>query len=326
MEGWVTYSKSITIPLSRACLYYCLYCAFREDGVGLIPGGELDRLIYRARMDGYSEALLMSGERPEGRDEVREELKALGFKDFIDFALALSFRLLKEGLLPHTNIGCLNYEELERLKEANASMGLMLENINAEFGKRVHPQKDISARLKTIESAGMLKIPFTTGILIGLGESQEDRINSLKAIAETHKRYGHIQEIIIQPYTPNSRSRLIPHPPAFEELIELVVTSRRIMPDVVVQIPPNLTPRWLELIPYGAGDLGGISKEGDLINPENPWEGEEDYARLLMERGYRLKRRLPIYKRFYKMGWYSKAVKPTLESWVHKAEFEYYKE
>lgn len=324
MKQFVTFSKSLTIPLTRACSNACLYCGFRQGGAGLITKEELDRLVWKAREEGYWEALLMSGERPEEKEVVREELRASGFDTFVHFARDVAARMLREELLPHSNLGCLSFSELNLLSEVNASMGLMLENIDQKFGKKVHPEKNIEARLSTIENAGRLKIPLTTGILIGLGESQKERLESLEAIGYLANRYGHIQEVIIQPYVPNKGSGIASVPAGFEEVKGLVKYARASMPEVAVQIPPNLCLFWRELVPFGAGDLGGISDGPDLINPARPWQEEKSYARSLGEMGYLLQKRLPIYERFYKKGWYSEKVGKVIGAWIEKRGFGHY--
>lgn len=324
MAAYVTYSRNLTLVLTRACAIRCLYCGFREDGAPLFSDNELRRIIEKAKRDGASEILIMSGEQPGSLPQVKEGLDDLGLKDFVDLACEVCERLLREGLLPHSNLGCLTYEELERLGRVNSSMGLMLENINRQFGRLVHPGKDIDARLRTIEDAGRLKIPFTTGILMGLGESQADRLSSLKAIGELEDRYGHIQEVILQPYVPNRGSTIVPIPPAYDELRELVTFMRTHFPRVAIQIPPNLTPLWPQLIECGANDLGGISSEPDVINPGSPWSAEEQYDEVLKARGYELRRRLPIYPRHYRQGWYSAGVGQALFRWTCTPEFRYY--
>lgn len=318
MEQFVTFSRSLTTPLTKACSNACLYCGFREVEAGLIAEEELDFLVSKARKGGYWETLLMSGERPQREEAVKEELRARGYETFVHFARDVAAGMLEEGLLPHSNLGCLNSKELKLLSEVNASMGLMLENINQEFGEKVHPGKNIPARLSTLEEAGKLKIPFTTGILIGLGERHKDRLESLEGIAYLANRYGHIQEVIIQPYVKNKGSRLVPVPAGVEEVKELVKYARALMPEVAVQVPPNLWPFWRELVEVGARDLGGISDEPDLINPEQRWRQARSYARSLAKIGFLLEKRLPIYAGFYKKGWYSERVRKVIHKWIEK--------
>jgi FO synthase subunit 1 len=241
----------------------------------------------------------MSGEEVEKFPHIRQQLKKRGFKTFTDFVYAVCEAILEQGFLPHTNIGVMTYDELEQLREVNASMGLMLESTDLWVAKKVQPQKDIKDRVRTIADAGRLKIPYTSGILIGMGESVESRFESLRIIADLQIQYSHIQEIIIQNYVPNSRSRLPAQPISLEEYIELITYSREIMPEVTIQIPPNLNPCWLDLIEVGAEDLGGISPEGDHVNIDSPWEQVILYEKALAKRGYRFSKRLPVYEKYY---------------------------
>jgi FO synthase subunit 1 len=210
------------------------------------------------------------------------------------------------------------------LKNVNASMGLMLENSDRDLGNKVHPHKDIDKRIETITIAGKLKIPFTSGILVGLGESKKSRFESLEVISEINNKYEHIQEIIIQNYIPNGESKLPVFPLSLEDWKELILFCRNRIPNVKIQVPPNLNPYWLDLIFLGIDDLGGISTDGDLVNPRNPWEEVSLYKRELGKIGVTLVPRLPIYKEFYKKGWYSQTVKGVLEQWVKSDEFRYY--
>lgn len=254
----------------------------------------------------------MSGEGLEGLPGLRRRFSERNYSSFVEFAADIARRSLKRGLLPHTNIGVLTEEELAVLKPLNASLGLMLENANEDFGLKVHPAKSISRRLETITAAGRLQIPFTTGILVGLGESGEDRLKSLETLAVIHDDYGHLQEIIIQNYVPNRRSTIARQRLSLGDYEELIAVSRRLMPDVPVQIPPNLNAHWLDCVRLGARDLGGISTQPDTVNPGRPWRPEAWYGRILEKAGYRLARRLPVYERFIERGWVSPAVSEVI--------------
>jgi len=295
----VTYSPSMTITVTHDCPKRCLYCGFRTDHEGLISQENVRRALDQARVFGAIEILIMSGEEVEKLPHIRAQGKERGFKTFVDFVYSVCETILDHGFLPHTNIGILTYEELAQLREVNASMGLMLENVDTGFARKVHPQKEIRDRIRTIEEAGRLKIPYTSGILIGMGESVESRFESLRVLADLQKQYGHLQEIILQNYVPNRRSRLPWRPVSLEEYKELIACSKEIMPDVAVQIPPNLNPYWLDLVEVGAEDLGGISPEGDHVNIDNPWERVTVYEEALAKKGYQLSKRLPVYEKYY---------------------------
>jgi len=202
---------------------------------------EVIELARRAKAAGCSEALLTLGERPEVHAEAREKLEEFGYENTVDYLVDICRQILELGLLPHTNAGVLEGHELQRLRRYNASMGLMLECAVELPAHALSPGKDPKLRLKTIEAAGKLQIPFTTGLLVGIGESFEDRIRSLLALRNLHERYGHIQEIIIQPFAPKSNTPMAScQPPGAEELLATVATARSMIPEMNIQVPPNL--------------------------------------------------------------------------------------
>jgi 7,8-didemethyl-8-hydroxy-5-deazariboflavin synthase CofG subunit len=322
----ITYSPSFTLPVTRACANRCVYCGFRRDDDELMDLGEIDQWLGRAQKACAAELLILSGERVDEIPSIQDQLLGMGFTRFADYVAAVCRRALAQGFLPHTNFGILEWPEMALLRECNASMGLMLENADPSFGQRVHPQKDIAKRMSTIENAGRLKIPFTTGILIGLGEPPASRLASLQWIAGVHAQYRHIQEVILQNYVPNRGSALPAWPLSLDDWNELIFFCKEKMPDVQVQIPPNLNPSWPDLIFAGGDDLGGISPEDDFVNPESPWQGISRYRSELESAGKFLIPRLPIYKTFYQKGWVSPAVKEPLEMWVNRDEFQYYRQ
>ena len=325
MNRLVTYSPSTTIALTRACANRCRYCGFREDGDGLFPFAEIQTIATRARNESVSEILLMSGENADHVPAVKDALKALGVTSMVQWTRKVADYLLGLDLLPHINIGLLDYTGLQELKEVSASMGLMMEGDYGSLGAAVHPQKSFEWRLQNLEWAGQLQIPFTTGILMGLGEKQEDRIRSIQAIISCGKTYGHLQEIILQNYVPNRRS----HIPAQEilpgELKELIDMAKEELPEVSLQIPPNLNSSWADILDLGFDDLGGISKETDLVNREYPWPSVAEITDILRQYGCLLRKRLPIYARYYQQGWYSPKVGQVIDKWIqHDNEYQYY--
>jgi len=320
----ITYSPSFTLPVTRSCANRCLYCGFRKLDHGLMGMEEVDSWLNRAKEMKCSEVLVISGERVNEVPSIQDELPRFGFHGFADYIVAVCQKILNQGLLPHTNIGALDFSELTLLRDVNASMGLMLENSDPSWGEKVHPQKNLRKRMEMIKNAGRLKIPFTTGILIGLGESKSSRFTSLEWIANIHQEFGHIQEVILQNYVPNNQSALPESPLFLEDWKELIGFCKRKMPEVKIQIPPNLNASWIDLIPYGVSDLGGISGEQDFVNPKNPWEKVSVYLEKLRRRGVSLIPRLPIYRGFYRKGWYSNRVKEVLSGWVRRHEFQYY--
>lgn len=309
----VSFSPKVFIPLTRLCRDFCGYCTFRQsptEAERLYMS--LDEVVDVARAGerlGCTEALFTLGERPELRyPEAGEWLRKHGYRSTLEYLRDASQRVLEEtSLLPHGNPGTMSHRELEELREVSASMGVMLENTSprlaAEGGPHeLAPSKQPRVRLRTLKIAGELKVAFTTGILIGIGETLEERIDSLLAIRELHRRYGHVQEVIIQnfrakPHTPMSR-----HPdPSGADLLWTVAVSRLLLgPGVNIQVPPNLSigdyPAYLLA---GINDWGGISPLTiDYVNPEAPWPQISDLRRRTEELGFTLRPRLPLYPEY----------------------------
>jgi FO synthase len=266
----VTFSRNYTLSLSRTCRCFCKYCSFATRQAHLHPPDEVERRLDEAVRRNAKELLVLTGEMPEVNPEVARRLAEYGHDDFVSYVVWACERGLERGLLPHTNLGVLSGYDLARLREVTASQGLMLESTNPDLV--VHqgsPTKHPRLRLATIEAAGELRIPFTSGILVGIGESEQDRMDALAALAEVQSRHGHIQELILQNYVPHpryygrevadiadesSRKRWdgesvegsTPDPPGWateitlDDMRRLVEECKRLMPDVGVQVPPNL--------------------------------------------------------------------------------------
>jgi FO synthase len=334
----VTFSRNYTLSLSRTCQCYCKYCAFATHQAHIHDPDEVDHLLDEAVRRNTKELLVLTGERPEVNHEVAARLREWGHEDFTSYVVWACQRGLERGLLPHTNLGVLSREDLARLREVTASQGLMLESINPDLV--VHqgsPTKHPAKRLETIRLAGELRIPFTTGILVGIGESPAERVAALEAVAAVHAEYGHIQEVILQNFVPHPRyygaevadiadeaSRLrwagesegstelpLPDwaaPVSVDEMKHLIAESRRLMPDVGVQVPPNLADWWPELVDAGATDLGGLSSNGDHISPEEPFPSPHQVRKELAPRGYALTERLCAYPQYLDPEWMEQGV------------------
>lgn len=317
----VTFSKNVFIPLTNACRNRCAYCGFRSDEHRLMKPEEVKTLLSKAK--GASEALFTFGEKPDVYDDVRRKLKAMGYSNFLEFVRDMNELAVKMGFLPHTNAGVLSYSELKMLKTWNASMGLMLEQAVELECHSMSPGKRPEERIKTIKNAGKLRIPFTTGILIGIGETHYDRLYSLEIIKDIHENYGHIQEVIIQPFSPKKGTPMENwKAPSDDELLRVVRDARRIIPkDVSIQIPPNLVGDVYPFLKAGANDLGGISEvTPDFINPERPWPSVEEIESSL--RGeFLLRERLPIYPKFVKLGWFSEEISYLIEKLADEEGF-----
>jgi 7,8-didemethyl-8-hydroxy-5-deazariboflavin synthase CofG subunit len=309
----VTFSKKVFIPLTTLCRDYCSYCTFRKDpgqpGAHFMTPDEVLALAERGRQAGCKEALFSLGDQPEKIfPEAREFLRRQGYSRTLDYLAAMCELVLdKTGLLPHANPGVMDRPALLLLKDSNASVGLMLENVSPRLMRDAlphakAPDKVPALRLRTIEEAGQLSMAFTTGILIGIGETVEERIDSLLAIRTLHEKYGHIQEVIIQNFRAKPDIPMAAHPePTLEEVLSTIALARLILgPQMNIQAPPNLSyddfPRLLEA---GINDWGGISPvTRDFINPEAAWP---QIARLREEtesRGLALRERLALYPEY----------------------------
>src|SRR5271169_2921969 len=208
MRRRITFSRNLTLSLSRTCRCYCKYCSFATHGAHLYSPEEVLEMLDGAARRRVKELLVLTGELPEVNPEVRERLSSYGHEDFTGYVVWTCERALERGLLPHTNLGVLSREDLARLREVSASQGLMLESISERLMETVHagsPTKHPARRLETIRTAGELKIPFTSGILVGIGETEDERLGSLRALAAVHAEHGHLQEVILQNFVPHQR-------------------------------------------------------------------------------------------------------------------------
>ena len=330
----VTFSRNYTLSLSRTCRCYCKYCAFATHRAHLYSPVEVEGILDDASRRGAKELLVLTGERPEVNAEVAARLAEYGHADFTSYVAWACERAMERGMLPHTNLGALSREDLGRLREVTASQGLMLESINPDLV--VHqgsPTKHPSVRLDTIRAAGELRIPFTSGILVGIGESPDERIAALEALAELHAEHGHLQEVILQNFVSHPRyygaepaqiadeaqrgeregGEEAPPPAwatpiALDDMRLLVRECRRLMPDVGVQIPPNLSDWWLALVEEGATDLGGLSANGDHISPEHPFPSVHRMRKRLAPLGYALTERLCVYPQYMDPQWLEQGV------------------
>jgi FO synthase len=309
----VSFSKKVFIPLTTLCRDYCSYCTFRKDpgqpGAHFMTPDEVLALAEQGRNAGCKEALFSLGDQPERIfPEAREFLRRQGFARTLDYVAAMSELVLeKTGLLPHANPGVMDRSALERLKDSNASVGLMLENVSVRLMRdglphAKAPDKVPALRLRTIEEAGELSLAFTTGILIGIGETMEERVDSLLAIRALHEKYGHIQEVIVQNFRAKADIPMASQPePSLEEMLRTVALARLILGEKInIQAPPNLSygdfPRLLDA---GINDWGGISPvTKDFINPEAAWP-QIDFLKSETEaRGFTLRERLAIYPEY----------------------------
>jgi FO synthase len=360
----VTFSRNYTLSLSRTCQCYCKYCAFATHQAHIRSPEEVEKLLDEAVRRNAKELLVLTGERPEVNPVVAAKLAEWGHEDFTSYVVWSCERALERGMLPHTNIGVLEREDLARLREVTASQGLMLESVSERLMETVHagsPTKHPARRLATIEAAGELKIPFTSGILVGIGETEQEQLESLEALANLHREYGHLQEVILQNFVPHPRyygaevadiadeaalarwgedgasssenrpagtqlgrevsalPKLSPEeapsslppwasPVSVEDVKRLIRECKRLLPDVGIQVPPNLSDDWGELVETGATDLGGLSANGDHISPEHAFPSPHEVRKELAPKGFALTERLCVYPQYMDPEWMEQGV------------------
>jgi FO synthase len=314
-QGWgrvVTYSRKVFLPVTNLCRDRCTYCTFRKDpgdpDAWTMRPDEIEGALDRARAQGCKEALMCLGDRPETAFAAyRETLEGLGHRTTVDYVHRACQMALDRGLLPHTNMGLLTRDEMIRLRDVNASLGLMLETVSERLrgpGMPHHraPDKAPKARLRMLREAGELRIPFTTGILIGIGETWDERVDSLLAIRDIHAEYGHIQEVIVQNYAPKPELLKAPASGPGDLAVAATVAAARCIlgPAMSIQVPPNLNPgATARLLEAGINDFGGVSPvTQDYINPEAPWPHVEALAAECRAAGFELRERLAVYRRY----------------------------
>ncbi|WP_078427723.1 7,8-didemethyl-8-hydroxy-5-deazariboflavin synthase CofG [Alkalihalobacterium alkalinitrilicum] len=305
----VTYSRKVFIPLTNMCRNTCSYCTFVKGpdnpDAHIMNPDEVRAKLKQAEASGCKEVLISLGERPELRYEFTKKwLNKLGYKRMVDYVYDICEMVIKEtSMIPHTNAGALKVEEIKKLKMVNGSMGMMLESNNPNLSvHRDCPDKHPMVRLNTIRYAGELKVPFTTGILIGIGESLEDRVDSLFDILELHKKYNHIQEIIIQNFRAKKDTKMAnSEEPTIWDMVRTIAVCRLIFGrQMNIQAPPNLTPEMHQLfLLAGINDWGGISPvTPDYINPEKPWPNITALNSVCSELGFTLRERLTVYPEY----------------------------
>ena len=311
-DNSVTFSKKAFFNIANLCKDTCSYCTYKaepgEKKLSLMSKQQISELLHLAKKYRCVEALFVTGEQPEQRyQEARDWLKQNGFKTTAEYLIHASEQALEAGLFPHTNAGNLNFEEMRELKKTNVSMGIMLENVSERLTGKGMPHhlaasKRPKARLEILENSGKLQIPMTTGILIGIGETIKEIIDSILAIKQLHQKYGNIQEVILQNFQPKPDTRMRESPSADEKYFKIIVAlSRIIIPEMNIQIPPNLSPRsYQSFLSVGINDWGGISPlTPDFVNPEFSWPEINKVDENSRNAGFKLKCRFPTYPEFF---------------------------
>jgi FO synthase len=340
MRRRVTFSRNVTLSLSRTCVSHCKYCAFATHRAHLHEPEEVEQLLDGAARRNVKELLVLTGDEPGHHAGVRERLAELGFADFVAYVAWCCERALERGLLPHTNIGALGDDDVARLREVTASQGLMLESLRPDLvAHQGSPTKDPELRLGTLRAAERLKVPFTSGILVGIGESEDDRMAALEALAG----FGNLQEVILQNFVPHRRyygeepaqiateaaeeywrtglhegpdvpAPAWSSPVTVGDMERLVAEARRLMPEAGIQVPPNLADWWPRLVAAGATDLGGLSANGDHISPEHPFPSPNQVRKRLTADGVALTERLCVYPRFIDPEWLAQGVLDVIKA------------
>ena len=308
----VTFSKKAFFNVINMCKDTCTYCTYKaepgEEKLSLMSKNEVIQMLRLAKKYRCVEALFVTGERPETKyQEAREWLAQNGFKSTAEYLAHISEIALEEGLFPHTNAGNLTFDEMKELQKTNVSMELMLENSSERLTQKGMPHylaasKRPKARLEVLENSGKLKIPMTTGILVGIGETPEEVIESIFAIKKLHDKYGNIQEVILQNFQPKEDTMMSQYPSANENYFKTIVAlSRIIMPQMNIQIPHNLSPKsYHSFLSVGINDWGGVSPlTPDYVNPEFSWPEIKKIDENSKNAGFDLKCRFPIYPEFF---------------------------
>ena len=307
----VSFSKKAFFNIINLCRDTCSYCTYKAEPddtkLSLMDEQTVKKLAELAKKYNCTEALFVTGERPEQKyQEAKEWLRKQGFSSTTEYLIHCSEIVLKQGVFPHTNAGNLAKNEMKELAKTNVSMGVMLENSSVRLREEGMPHQDAPskeplARLNILKNAGELKIPMTTGILVGIGETLEECIQSIYDIKKIHQKYGNIQEIILQNFHPKPKTSMFEHSTPEENYFKMVVAlCRIIMPEANIQIPPNLSPdNYNEFLSVGINDWGGISPiTSDYVNPEFSWPNIQNVEKKCGNLGFSLKARFPVYPEF----------------------------
>ena len=308
----VTYSRKVFVPLTNMCRDTCSYCTFvkppNSQVAKILDPNTVMEIVRLGERSGCKEVLLSLGEKPELRYKIaREKLRKLGFSSMVGYLKFICEMILREStLLPHVNAGTLSKDEISSLKPVSASMGMMLESVSRRLTKKgmphfACPDKVPIQRIRTMNNMGVLKVPFTTGILVGIGETWNERIETLSSIEDSHRKFGHIQEVIVQNFVPKAdiKMRNFPEPSREEMLLTIALARLILSPEISIQSPPNLSESHANYLDAGLNDWGGISPvTADYINPERPWPKIDELKDLTRSKGFQLQERLTVYPRF----------------------------
>ncbi len=318
----ITYTTNVFIPLTLLCRNACAYCGFRRSrilkGEEYLKPEKIEEVLEIAKHHRVSELLITMGDRPEEKyPRAKKWLLEHGYTSTVEYIRSVAERALAHELLPHINAGTLTFDELGYLREVSASIGLMLETISSRLTQEglphaQSPSKDPKIRMNTIKNAGKLKIPFTSGILVGIGETPEEIVKSLFSLKKVHEKYHHLQEVIIQNFQPQKNTSMENFsPPSLNLMEKVIILARHIIPpEISIQIPPNLIKGYEDrFIGIGISDWGGISSiTHDYINPGHEWPQIAHLNQITREGGFHLRERLPVYPSYINLDWLSSRI------------------
>ncbi len=317
----ITYSKGLTVALTRLCRNNCAYCGFRKEEEQLEVPYTVIKRCKIARKTNSREVLIMAGERPDRSNTLRAKLDVWGYESYIEYIYSVCELIFLEGLLPNLNVGYLTEQEIQVVRRITPVFTIMLESGSQDFlSKGPHansPYKTLESRLEMIRNAGVGKVPVTTGVIVGIGETKKDLRAAYEEIKALHKEYGNIQNVVIQNFVPQANTSMADHlAPSKKDMLEAVALARKVLPDdVVITVPLNLNPDIMPFIQAGVRDLGMIDLEYDVLAPDHDWPETSKIEKLLKAKGWGLQRRLPIFTKYVRDNWYSRKLSQLLDKY-----------
>ena len=318
-----TYSHSLLLPLTRSCGSHCRYCTYKQNDGRLLTFDEIENYLQKHSASGICEVVVTAGQSLEKIPEITDRWNKMGYTAFAEYVRDICHLILEHDLLPSLDIGPLSAAQLEMLAPYTASMTVMLENINRDFMMSLQEDKSIDDKLECISDAGLSRIPITTGLLLGVGESVDDGFATLNAIEELHEKYGHIQSVVFQPAI--SDGRFVTAEINDDEMQLLINYSKKIMPDVAVSIPLQAAWKWQDTGIAGIDDLGHLFEGTDGLDWEKPFPKLTEVERMAGKKGYELKARFPVFESMFRRVRVSEKMQSVIAQWTDKKEYMAYR-
>lgn len=319
----LTYAHSLLLPLTRSCGIHCSYCTFKKNDGALLTFDAVENELQRHAASGICEVKVTSGQSLEALPEIAEQWNKQGYASYTEYVRDICHLILENGLLPSLDIGPMSYAQLEALAPYVSSITLFLENTNYDFAKTIQEGKSIDERMESIADAGLLRIPVTTGLLLGAGENTDDAFATLGAIEELHEKYRHIQSVVFQHVFSDGRFEAARV--TSEELQLLIKYCKKIMPDVAVTVPIQSVCPWLDENVAGIDDIGQVYEGTDGIDWSRSFPKLTEIERAVSKKGYELKARFPVFELMYKRMHVSEHLETAIQEWVNKKEYHYYR-